>query len=419
MVGGRMKLLYVSPKIGGVRVSHGPLLKHIEACLEQERALGYKSESIQTHLRLISRLNLWLAQTRRTLAQLNEELTERFLQHVRRKRERRYVTGEPTTLRRLLELLRDRGAIPPPEQPQRCPAQSTAEEYRRFLAKERGLASATIYNYARHIDRFLSGRFGTGPVRLSRLHACDVTAFVQRNAHVNGRGHALQVVTGVRSFLRFARYRGYIATDLEASVPRVANWKLASLPKDLPRGAVQRVLAQCDRATVTGTRNYAILMLLARLGLRGGEVVALRLEDIDWEKGEITVRSKKGGGWARLPLPADVGTAIAGYLERGRPRCANRNVFVRIQAPHRPFASSGVVSVLVRTALDQAGVKSARKGAHVFRHTLATDLLRHGASLDEIGRVLRHKDPDTTAIYAKVEIEALRRLALPWAGGAR
>ena len=281
-------------------------------------------------------------------------------QHVRRKRKRRYVTGgRPPCV--ACWSLRDRGAIPPPEQPQRW--LRAPPRVSRFWRRS-GLASATIYNYARHIDRFLSGRFRTGRCA-SRLHACDVTAFVQRNARERP-GTCLQVVTGVRSFLRFARYRGYIETDLGSAIPRVANWKLAGLPKYLPRGAARQVLAHCGQTTATGRRNYAILMLPARLGLRGGEVVDVGLEDIDWRKGEITVRSKKGGGWVRFPLPADVGQAIAGYLEQGRPRCANRNVFVRIQAPHRPFASSGVVSVLVRTALDQAGVKSARKGRSRF-----------------------------------------------------
>ena len=160
-------------------------------------------------------------------------------------------------------------------------------------------------------------------------------------------------------------------------------------------------------------------MLLARLGLRGGEVVDVRLEDIDWRKGEITVRSKKGGAWVRFPLPADVGKAMAGYLEAGRPRCSCRNVFVRVYAPYRPLAHSGVVSKIVRDALEQAGVESPRKGAHTFRHTRATDLLSKGASLEKVGRVLRHKNPDTTAIYARVDIEALRQLAFPWVGGDR
>jgi integrase len=158
--------------------------------------------------------------------------------------------------------------------------------------------------------------------------------------------------------------------------------------------------------------------MLARLGLRAGEVVALQLDDIDWANAELAIRSKKGAGWARLPLPVDVGQALARYLSV-RPHSAYRNVFLRSHAPYTPFVASGPVSVLVRTALERAGVKSSRTGAHVFRHTLATEMLRRGASLTEIGRVLRHRDPNSTVIYAKVDVGALRELALPWPGGAR
>jgi integrase len=172
-------------------------------------------------------------------------------------------------------------------------------------------------------------------------------------------------------------------------------------PKHLPSEAVRRVLrvSAYNRSTVKGKRDYAVLLLLARLGLRAGEIVALELDDIDWANGELVVRSKKGDGWARLPLPVDVGRALERYL------------MVRPPSPYR--------NVFVRKAIERAGVKSARTGAHLFRHSLATEMLRRGASLAEIGRVLRHRDPDSTAIYAKVDLEALRELALPWPGGAQ
>jgi integrase len=181
---------------------------------------------------------------------------------------------------------------------------------------------------------------------------------------------------------------------------------------------VQRVLDQCARDTGDGKRNYAVLLLLARLGLRACEIVALSLDDIDWDNGRITIRCK-GGRWAQLPLPADVGEAIAIYLRTGRPRCVCRHVFLRHRAPLRGFGDSITVSTIVRRALIRAGIDSVRKGAHLFRHTLATDLLREGASLDEIGELLRHRSPNTTALYAKVDLTALRTLALPWPGGAR
>jgi integrase len=226
------------------------------------------------------------------------------------------------------------------------------------------------------------------------------------------------LVIALRSFLRYLRHQGKVATDLAACVPTVARWSFATLPKSLPAGTVQRVLDRSDRRTPIGRRDYAILFLLARLGLRACEIVALNLEDIDWEKARITIRSK-GGRWAQLPLPADVGEALALYLRHGRPSSSCRRVFIRGRAPRIGFANSIAISTLVMRALERAGVDSARKGAHLFRHSLAKDMIRQGASLDEIGELLRHQSPNTTAIYAKVDLPALRPLALPWPGGAR
>lgn len=380
--------------------------------------MGYSSSMILWRLRLIAKFDLWLLRRRQRLWRLDERTVDRFLDRLRRKCPS-HSRGAPCALRLLLQFLREAGAVAPaPATIPRHPADRMVDESRRFLREERGLDVATIYNYSRHIGRFLSERYGVGRVNLRTLRAADITAFVREQAPRWSRGRASQVVTGLRSFLRFARYRGLIASDLAAVVPPVANWALAGLPKHLPKGAVPRVLSACDRSTVRGKRDYALLLLLARLGLRAGEIVALQLDDIDWANGELAGRSKKGAGRAKLPLPVEVGRAVARYLAV-RPPSACRNVFVRDYAPYTPFVASGPVSVLVRKAIAKAGVKSARTGAHVFRHTLATEMLRRGASLDEIGRVLRHRDPDSTAIYAKVDIAALRQLALPWPGGAR
>lgn len=327
--------------------------------------------------------------------------------------------GAPSALRLLLGFLRDIGVVAPKSRPiASSPSQRLADRYRAFLKEERGLDRATVYNYSRHIDRFLTEHFGTGPVGLRALGTSHITTFVRKHAPRGGLGLAAQMVTGLRSFFRFAQLQGLIGSDLAAVVPAVPTWEGAGPPKHLSRKEVQRVLTACERSTVRGKRDYAILLLLARLGLRAGEIVALQLDDIDWVNAQLTVRSKKGDGWARLPLPIDVGRALARYLQ-ARPPSSYRNVFVRGYAPYTPFMVSGPVSVLVRKAIENADVKSARTGAHVFRHSLATEMLRRGASLDEIGRVLRHRHPDTTAIYAKVDLKALRSLALPWPGGAQ
>jgi site-specific recombinase XerD len=261
-------------------------------------------------------------------------------------------------------------------------------------------------------------RFGAGRIHLAQLHAADITGFVQRHAHDLSPGRAKLMVTALRSFLRHLRHRGDIATDLAACVPCVPNWSFSTLPKFLLPGQVQRVLEHCDQQTPSGKRDYAILLLLARLGLRAGEVVGLTLDDINWEEGRITLRSK-GGRWAQLPLPAEVGKALAHYLKQGRPRCASRRVFIRQRAPRVGFANSIAICSLVERALVRAEIDSPRKGAHLFRHTLATEMLRHGTSLSEIGQLLRHQDPNTTTIYAKVDLPSLRPLALPWPGGGR
>jgi site-specific recombinase XerD len=220
-------------------------------------------------------------------------------------------------------------------------------------------------------------------------------------------------VPALRVFLRWIHQRGTTARSLAGCVPAVAASRLATVPKSLPGEQVESLLQRCDRSTLIGRRDYAILLLLARLGLRAGDVVAMELDDLDWEGGELLVRGK-GGRQDRLPLPRKVGAAVAAYLRHGRPRCSTRRVFVRARAPHRGFCSSVAVSNIVQRGLERAGIEPPRKGAHTLRHALACTMLRRGASLAEIGQILRHRSPDTTAIYAKVDIAALRRLALAW-----
>ena len=253
---------------------------------------------------------------------------------------------------------------------------------------------------------------------LSRLCAGDVMRFVRCQAPRLHLKRAKLLTTALRSFLHYARYRGDIALDLAAAVPAVANWSMPSIPRAIPADAVRRLLASINRRTAMGRRDYAILLLLARLGLRGGEVARLNLEDIDWNVGSLTVQGK-GGQRSVLPLPPDVGAAIAAYLRRGRPRSISRRVFLRIQAPLCGFRGPVAIASLVRHNLLRAGIKAPTQGAHQFRHALATEMLRHGASLAEIGQVLRHRSPETTKIYTKVDVESLRALALPWPRGAR
>jgi site-specific recombinase XerD len=222
-------------------------------------------------------------------------------------------------------------------------------------------------------------------------------------------------ISALRSFLRYARYRGYILQYLEDGILPLADWSKRAIPRAISRQHIRQVLTHCDRRRGIGRRDYAILLLFARLGLRAGEVTSLTLDDIDWNVGSLQVRGKGSAG--QLPLPKDVGQAIADYLQRGRPRSTCREVFLRSRAPAIGFKTSVAVVGVVARALRRAGIASPSKGSHQFRHALASELLRHGASLGEIGELLRHRNVQTTTIYAKVDLPALRTLAQPWMGG--
>ena len=396
------------------RLRVGPLAPYLDAYLKHIEQEGFLPSSAPMQMYAIARFSKWLRDRQFDLYQVDEAAVNRFL-----KRDPGVVHScECATLRRLLAMLRELGVtVAKASEPRTC-RERFLDDYRRYLRQERGLAEVTLEYFVRFAEQFLSARFGSGDLNLSELSAKDVTEFVQDRAHKLSPGRAKLLVTALRSLLRYMRHQGEISLDLARCVPPVAIWSLSTLPKFLPAGTVQLVLDHCERDTARGKRNYAVLLLLARMGLRACEIVALELDDIDWDNGRITIRGK-GGRLAQMPLPSDVGEAIAIYLRFGRPRCTCRRVFLRHRAPLRGFAHSITVSTIVRRALIDAGVDSARKGAHLFRHTLATDLLRQNVSLDEIGELLRHQSPNTTALYAKVDLTALRTLALPWPGGAR
>jgi site-specific recombinase XerD len=280
------------------------------------------------------------------------------------------------------------------------------------------LAEATIACYTPVVRAFLAECFPTEIPDFRRLCASAIADFVQRHAQRTTTKYASNAVTALRSFFRHLLHRGSIDTDLAACVPTIATWSLSNVPRFLPAEQIQRVLSSCDRNTGIGKRNYAILLLMARLGLRAGEVVALTLEDLDWEAGLITVRAKCKRV-TQMPLPFEAGAAMADYLRQARPHCSCRRVFFRDKAPLVGFANSVAICSLVDRALRRAGVESPYRGSHLFRHSLATQMLKQGASLPEIGDLLRHRRPDTTAIYAKVDLISLRAIALPWPGGGR
>ena len=399
-----------------MRLRQGPLAPYMASFAKHLSDQGYAVDSGRTYIKLISDFSRWLKQNHVEARETNTEHTRKFLRY--RTRRKLLGRGDSAALRRFLDLLRREGVIAEELVAVPTPAERYTDEFVLYLQQERGLAIATITNYRSILIRFLSTYFSRRAADLSRLCAADIVGFVQQQAAFLSATAAKNMTTALRSFLQYARYKGYIDLDLSAAVPTVASWSMASIPKSIPADQVELVLSSCDRQSATGRRDYAILLLLARLGLRAGEIVSLVLEDIDWQAGEITVHGKSGHR-PKLPLSIDVGEALAAYLRNGRPRTNNRFVFLREKAPIRGFDGPGTVGAIVRRALARAGINAPQKGAHQFRHYLATELLRQGASLSEIGELLGHRCPDTTAIYAKVDLVSLRTIALPWPGGAQ
>lgn len=400
------------------RPLEGPLAAQIASFARYAREEGYARQSRYRRVLLAAGFSRWLGQRAVRRRHVSSEHPKRYLRsRARRVQVRR---GDAAALRQLLGFLRRRGVIPAEKisPPRLTPVEREARAFDHYLRHERALARATCVNYVPFVRGFLTDRFHRGPVVLSRLCARDVVRFVQRQASRLHLKRAKLLTSALRSFLRYARYRGAVTRDLAVAVPIVANWSMPAIPRAIGADQVRQLLASIDRHTAMGRRDYAIVLLLARLGLRAGEVAFLELDDLDWSVGEVSVRGK-GDHRTALPLPAEVGAAIAVYLRHGRPRSTSRRVFLRGKAPVRGFVSACAIGSIIRHALQRTGIPAPTTGAHQFRHALATQMLRRGASLTEIGEVLRHRSPQTTTIYAKVDLHALRTLALPWPGGAR
>jgi integrase/recombinase XerD len=400
------------------RVPEGPLADHLVSFAKSISDQGYCLYSLKRQVRIAACFSRWLKQQGVAVRNICSDHAARYLRY--RARHVRTRWGDPAALRHLIDFLRREGVIPVEKisASRLTPVEHCAQAYEQYLREARALTTATIVNYAPFIREFLKDRFGDGRITLSKLRAADVVRFVQRQAPRLHRKRAKLMTAALRSFLRYARYRGDVTADLAAAVPIVANWSMTSIPRAIAADQVKQLLASIDRRTAIGRRDYAILLLLARLGLRASEVVFLELDDIDWNSGHLRVRGK-GDQRNLLPLPPEVGKAIAAYLRRGRPQSVSRRVFLRDKAPIVGLQGASGIGSIVRHSLERAGIRAPTYGAHQFRHGLATSMFRQGASLGEIGELLGHRHPQTTKIYAKVDIEALRTLALPWPGGVQ
>ena len=399
------------------RLKNGPHGQHVE-----RYATRLVEESLGRHgtwrcLNVVSGFLGWIAGRRCKLVDIDEHMVERYLQH--RAGRQSIQPGDRAALKRWLSVLRDEGAIAPAELPPLTRHDRIFKEFEGYLRTERGLSPRSIIRHLPIIRGFLHEVCPAGADDLGKIGQESVIGYIERHARDWSPKTGKVMCWSLRAFLRYLHHRGLNPRALAGCVPSIRRWKLATLPTYLPTGQVQKALDGCNRATAMGRRDYAILMMLAKLGLRADEVATLTLDDIDWRAGEMHVRAK-GRQRARMPMPPDVGAAVVAYLRNGRPKSPCRRLFVRTLAPHVGFASGSAITWIAKTALDRAGVRDcAHRGAHIFRHSLATDLLRSGATLTEIGQLLRHESHDSTRIYAKVDIEALRTLSLPWPGGSR
>src|SRR5216117_2614109 len=400
------------------RFRTGPLGGHIDRFAGLLFEQGYSRVYARNKLWVLRDLGRWLDRHGLCVAQLDERRLADFARD-RTRRGRLLKPGSGPMLEKFLAHVRESGAVPAPPAILPRDAKSRLEcAFAEYLEKERGVCRATIENYLHEISRFLAHRCRREPLSPSRIKAKTLNAFVLHRARQVRPRRAKLTVTALRSFCQFLRFRGDLTQDLSGAILTVPNWRLTSVPSSLTPEQVRQLLSQCVQRTATGQRNFTILLILARLGLRASEIMLMTLDDIDWEAGEIVVRGK-GARHERLPLPRDVGEAIATYLRCWRPRCATRRLFVRLKAPIRGFRTYEAVSSIVKRALAHAGLRPPKRGAHLLRFTLATNLLRRGGSLAEVAEILRHRHPDTTALYAKVDLHALRTIAPRWLGGRR
>ncbi len=394
--------------------THGQLVELFAARLVE---VGLSRQGTWRSLNVVGDLLDWMARRRIKLTKLDERMVVRYLRHQAAKK--CIQLGDRAALNRWLLTLRAAGTIVPAAISRRTPHEQIFAEFGDYLQSDCGLSAKTIVHHLPAIRRFLIEVCPAGTSDLGEITQEQVIRYIERHAQDWSPRSAKSMCWSLRAFLKYLHHTGLNPRALGGCVPSIRQWKFASLPTYLAAAQVQRVLDCCDRASISGRRDYAILMMLSKLGLRADEVATLTLDDIDWRAGEMFVRAK-GRQRAAMPIPLDVGAAVVAYLRDGRPNSSCRELFLRSLAPHIGFRSGSAITMIAKTALGRAGIRGyAHQGAHIFRHSLATELLHSGATLSEIGQLLRHKSHDTTRIYAKVDTEALRTLSLPWPGGAQ
>jgi site-specific recombinase XerD len=400
--------------MASTRRKPGRLGAYVEGYRQRLLSLGHTPGTVREQLKILGHLGRWMSSQDVEPAQLDAVQVEAFLADLRAEGHARVPTLRSFTT--LLAFLADEGVVAGGNTPANSPLGDLLSDYREWMVVDRGLAAPTVLRYENTARRFLTGRgIDDGSGSVAQLTPADVVAFLLQESARVSVGAVKGRVAELRSLSRFLYARGHTPVALAAAIPPVAGWHDTGIPVGLTATDVQRLLDSCDQATPVGVRDYAILTLVARLGLRSAEVARLEVGDIAWRSAEVVVRGKARRR-EHLPLPSDVGEALVSYLTRARPVTAVREVFLTTKAPLRPIRPD-LVSDTTRRACDRAGLP--RVGAHRLRHALATELLRRGATLMEVSQVLRHRDLATTAIYAKVDLATLRTVARPWPGALR
>lgn len=396
------------------QLTDGPAGTIFEAFAQTLFQSGYARITARHHFRSAEHFIFWAERIGVPVCGLTEQSLERFGRHLCRCRCTHYGHGNPVNVlhgaRLLFGHLQKVGVINPTVVASTMHDPPLLSDFCRWMHQLRGVCEATLDNYRIHIRRLLS-HLGEDP---AKFNAQNLRQFVMEASKASGWAAAKWCTTAARMFLRFLIAEGKCAVGLDGAIPVLAHWRLASLPRYLHENEVERLIASCDPASPVGRRDRAILLLLARLGLRAGEIVQLRLPDIDWKESCIHVIGK-GRRHSLLPLTHEVGCALVEYLTHSRPRTKADALFVSCRAPFRAFSSHCAVSVIVDRALRRAGItRPSRGAAHLLRHSVASSMLRHGASLQDIALLLRHRSIETTQIYAKVDVLALREIAQPW-----